>query len=62
MLFGLYVTGFALVISGFTYGAHLLHMPTQWIVICAVVVLGASFVSCCSTDEQPEFPDEDCNR
>ena len=61
MLFGLYSIGLAVAISGLGYGAHLLHMPTHWIVIGAVVLLDGGIASCCPA-EQPEFPHEDCHR
>jgi hypothetical protein len=61
MVFGLYSLGFAVVIGGLGYGAHLLRMPTYWVVIGAVVLLGGGIASCCP-GEQPEFPDEDCHR
>ena len=62
MVFGLYSIGFAVVIGGLTYAAHLLLMPTHWIVIGAVVLLGAGIVCCSPASEQPEFPNEDCDR
>jgi hypothetical protein len=31
MSFGLYAIGFAIMIGGLMYGAHLMHMPTHWI-------------------------------
>ena len=40
MSFGLYSAGFAIVIAGLIYGAHLMHMPTHWIVVGAVILLG----------------------
>ena len=40
MSFGLYSIGFALVIVGLIYAAYLVHMPTHWIVVCAVVLVG----------------------
>ena len=40
MSFGLYSAGFAIVIAGLIYGAHLMHIPTRWIVVGAVVLLG----------------------
>jgi hypothetical protein len=33
MSFGLYVAGFAVVIAGLIYGAHLIHVPAQWIAV-----------------------------
>ena len=40
MSFGLYSIGFVLVIAGLIYGAHLMHVPTHWIVVGAIVLLG----------------------
>jgi uncharacterized membrane protein len=40
MSFGLYSAGFAIVIGGLIYAAYLVHMPTHWIVVCAVVLVG----------------------
>ena len=51
MAFGLYSLGFAIVIGGVTYAAHLLLMPTHWIVVGAVVLVGAGIVSCFPADE-----------
>jgi len=62
MAFGFYSIGFALVIGGLTYGAHLLLMPTHWIVVGAVVLVGAGIVCWCPATEQPESPNEDCHR
>ena len=45
MSFGLYSAGFAIVIAGLIYGAHLMHMPTRWIVVGAVVLLGIGILS-----------------
>ncbi|MGA7927417.1 MAG: hypothetical protein WCA20_15680 [Candidatus Sulfotelmatobacter sp.] len=38
--FGLYAIGFAIMIGGLIYGAHLMHVPTHWIVVGAIVLLG----------------------
>ena len=40
MSFGIYAIGFAILIGGLIYGAYLVHMPTHWIVVGAVVLLG----------------------
>jgi hypothetical protein len=45
MSFGLYATGFVIVIGGLIYGAHLLQVPTHWIVVGAVVLLGLGILS-----------------
>jgi uncharacterized membrane protein len=45
MSFGLYSIGFAIVIGGLIYGAYLVHMPTHWIVVGAVVLLGVGILT-----------------
>ena len=45
MSFGLYMAGLVLVLGGLVYGAAMLHAPTHWIVIGAVVLLGLGIVS-----------------
>ena len=45
MSFGLYAMGFAILIGGLIYGAHLLHMPAHWIVVGAIVMLGIGILS-----------------
>jgi hypothetical protein len=63
MAFGLYSIGFAVVIGGLTYAAHLLLMPAHWIAVGAVVLVGAGIVCCSPGSEQPECPkNEDCRR
>jgi hypothetical protein len=45
MSFGLYAAGFLIVICGLIYAAHLLHLPTHWIVVGAVVLIGMGILS-----------------
>lgn len=45
MSFGIYVAGFAILIIGLVYGAHLLHVPDRWIVVGTIVMLGLGIVS-----------------
>lgn len=45
MSFGIYAFGFLVLIGGLIYGAHLVHMPTHWIVVGAIVLLGAGILS-----------------
>ena len=44
MSFGLYAIGFALVIVGLAYAAHLLHLPTHWIAAGVIVLLGVGIL------------------
>lgn len=45
MSFGLYSAGFAIVILGLAYAAHMMHVPTQWIMVGAVVMIGFGILS-----------------
>jgi hypothetical protein len=45
MSFALYLFGTAVAIAGLVYGAHLAHVPTQWIVVGAVVLAGVGILS-----------------
>jgi hypothetical protein len=45
MSYVLYVVGFIIVIGGLIYGAILLHVPTQWIVVVSVVLLGIAILT-----------------
>jgi uncharacterized membrane protein len=45
MSFGIYAAGYALVIAGLIYGAHLLHVPARWIVVGAIILLGLGILS-----------------
>ena len=45
MSFGLYAIGFAIMIGGLVYGAYLVHMPTHWIAVGAVVLLGIGILT-----------------
>jgi hypothetical protein len=45
MSFGIYAVGFAILIGGLAYAAHLAHMPTQWIAVGAIVMVGLGILS-----------------
>lgn len=45
MSFGIYAIGYVILIGGLIYGAHLLHVPADWIVVMAVIMLGIGIVS-----------------
>jgi uncharacterized membrane protein len=45
MSFGLYSIGFAIVIGGLIYAAHLMHMPAHWIAVVAIVLVGVGILS-----------------
>ncbi|GAA5786214.1 hypothetical protein GCM10007860_33060 [Chitiniphilus shinanonensis] len=43
--FALYLIGVAVAILGLGYGAHLAGLPTQWIVVGGVVLLGIGILA-----------------
>jgi len=45
MSFGLDSGGFAILIAGLAYGAHLAHMPMQWIVVGVTIMFGIGIPS-----------------
>jgi len=45
MSFGLYAIGFAIMIGGLIYGARLMHVPTHWIAVGAIILLGVGILS-----------------
>ena len=45
MSFGIYAIGFVIMLVGVVYGAYLMHIPTHWIAVGAIVLLGVGIVS-----------------
>ena len=45
MSFGLYLSGFVIVIVGLIYGATLIHLSTHWIVVGATIMLGLAILT-----------------
>jgi hypothetical protein len=45
MSFGLYAIGFAILIGGLIYAGFLVHLPTHWIVVGAIILLGVGILS-----------------
>jgi len=45
MSFGLYLVGFLILIGGLIYGATLIHMPSHWIVMGTLVLVGLGVVT-----------------
>ena len=52
MSFGIYLFGIVLVIAGLIYGAAILHAPVHWIVVSALVLLGAGVVAAVKATRQ----------
>jgi cadmium resistance protein CadD (predicted permease) len=45
MSFGIYITGFLIVISGLVYAAALMHVPIHWIVVGGIVLVGVGILT-----------------
>jgi xanthine/uracil/vitamin C permease (AzgA family) len=45
MSFGIYAVGFAILIGGLVYAAHLMQVPPHWIIAGAVVLVGVGVLS-----------------
>jgi len=57
MSFGLYSAGFAIVIIGLAYAAHLVRMPMHWIVVGAIVMIGIGILSGVKATRQRDSTD-----
>lgn len=56
MSFALYVVGALIVLGGLIYGATLAHVPSQWIVVGSLVVLGFAILSGVQSTRQKDPP------
>jgi hypothetical protein len=54
MSFGLYAGGFAIVVCGLIYAAYLVHMPTHWIAVGAIVLIGIGILMGVKTTRQKD--------
>jgi hypothetical protein len=45
MSFGIYIIGYLILIGGLIYGATLVHVPSHWIVVGAIVLAGLGIVT-----------------
>ncbi len=54
MSFGLYAAGYAIVIAGLVYVAHLMHMPSHWILAGAIVMIGIGLLSAVKATRQKD--------
>jgi len=54
MSFGIYAGGFVILICGLAYAAHLMHMPTHWIIAGAVVFCGIGILSAVKATRQKD--------
>ena len=45
MSFALYILGFLLLMIGVAYGAYMAHIPTQWIAVALIALLGIGIMT-----------------
>ena len=56
--FVIYVVGFLILVGGAAYGAYLASVPTQWIVVGALVLLGIGITTGVAKTRQKDIPDQ----
>ena len=56
--FLIYALGFVILLAGLIYGAVLLNVPSQWIVVGALVVLGLGVALGVGKTRQKDVPDQ----
>jgi len=57
MSFGIYIIGFLILIGGLIYGAVLIHMPSHWIVMGTIVLVGLGILTGVKNTRQKDSPD-----
>jgi hypothetical protein len=50
--FGIYLVGIILVVAGLVYGATILQLPTPWIVVATLLMLGIGVVAAVKATRQ----------
>jgi hypothetical protein len=55
MSFGIYAAGFAILIGGLVYAAHLMHIPSHWIAAGAVILFGIGILSAVRATRQKDL-------
>jgi len=56
MSFGLYLIGFIIVVVGVAFGAHLMNVPTRWIGVIVLILLGLGIVTGVTTTRRRDPP------
>ena len=54
MSFGIYMTGYVIMIIGLGIGAHLLRVPPQWIAVGVVTLIGLGILMGVSSTRRPD--------
>lgn len=56
MSFGIYLIGYAIMIIGLAIGAHLMHVPNQWIGAGVLVLIGLGILHGVTNTRQRDQP------
>ena len=56
MSFGIYLIGYLVLIVGLTLGANLLHIPSQWIVVGVICMVGIAILHGVAVTRQKDPP------
>ena len=56
--FMIYAMGFIVMLAGLVYGATLLHLPQNWIIVGGLVIAGLGVMMGVSLNKQPDKPAE----
>ncbi len=56
MSYALYIIGFIIVIGGLIYGAVLMHVPQQWIIVGSIILLGLAILTGVRAARQKDPP------
>lgn len=54
MSFGIYLIGFLILIGGLIYGAVLMHVPSHWIAVGTIVLVGLGILKGVQTTRQKD--------
>ena len=54
MSFGIYLVGYIVLIIGLCYGAYLAHLPSQWIGVGVLVMLGLGILTAVTRTRQKD--------
>jgi len=54
MSFGIYAAGYAVLICGLLYAAHLMHMPNRWMIAGGIVLVGIGILSAVKATRQKD--------
>ena len=56
MSFGIYIVGYIILIVGLAIGAHLLHVPQQWIGVGIICLVGIAIIHGVTATRQKDRP------